>query len=258
MAFGVGAHDVGGGTIATNVVPAVLRVVLDAEDAGVGPKLRMADGVHDLAEGKVVVGGLGFGRRLTKFGAASMVVGNPNNDEIVEGAGGFVGFEVFDKGGGTGDVGDVEVKSNVVALDEGAQRIHVRLGSVNDGVGTAGEVAIGGGPITDIFFGIFPAVMSGGKFAEVGNVFAMFGGIIPNKARRRIGERITAGRAAATGRIAARPAGKFTFQIIRRDTAVGPVVAISAQDAATIGVIQQRKIADEFVFVGRDAFAKNT
>ena len=35
------------------------------------------------------------------------------------------------------------------------------------------------------------------------------------------------------------------------------IVAVGAQDAAAIGVVQQRKIADELVLVGRDAFAEN-
>ena len=35
------------------------------------------------------------------------------------------------------------------------------------------------------------------------------------------------------------------------------LMAVGAQNAAAIGVVQQRKIADELVFIRRDAFAKD-
>src|SRR6267378_7787287 len=55
VAFGVGADDVGGGAETADMVPAILRVILDGEDAGVLPKTAVAEGIDDLAESQVVV-----------------------------------------------------------------------------------------------------------------------------------------------------------------------------------------------------------
>ena len=69
-------------------------------------------------------------------------------------------------------------------------------------------------------------------------------GIVPDETGRRIRERVC-----PRCGIAARPAGKFALHIIRSHAAVGPLMAVGAQNAATIGVVQQHKIMDELVFV---------
>src|SRR5664280_1220040 len=82
-------------------------------------------------------------------------------------------------------------------------------------------------------------------------------GVVPDETGRRIRERVASAFASAAAGIAARPAGKFALDIIRGEAAVGPLVAVRAQDAGAVGVVEQRKFTDELVLVRRHAFAKD-
>src|SRR5580658_8087132 len=99
--------------------------------------------------------------------------------------------------------------------------------------------------------------MSGGEFAEIGHGFAMGGGIIPNKTCGGIGQRVAAGHTTAASGVAAGPAGKFAFEIVGGDAAVHPIMPVRTQEGTAIGVVQEGEIANEFMFVGSDAFPEN-
>ena len=96
-----------------------------------------------------------------------------------------------------------------------------------------------------------------GEFAEISDSFSVRERVVPDKARRRIRQRILAAFAKSSRRIAAGPAGKFALDIIRSKGAVGPLMAVRAQNAATISIVQQAEITDELVLVRRHAPAKN-
>ena len=51
-----------------DVVGAVLGVVFDDEEGGLGPEFRVADGLDELAEGEVVIGHQGGGGELAGGG----------------------------------------------------------------------------------------------------------------------------------------------------------------------------------------------
>ena len=82
MAPRVGADDHGHGAMAIDVVEAVLRIVLDDENARVAPELAVADGLDDSPEGQVVVGHRGGGRRRSRSRAGRVVVGQQHDHEI--------------------------------------------------------------------------------------------------------------------------------------------------------------------------------
>ena len=62
----VRADDQRHGAVAVDVVEAVLRIVLDDEDAGVLPELALADRLDDLPQRQVVVGHHGPRRRRAR------------------------------------------------------------------------------------------------------------------------------------------------------------------------------------------------
>ncbi len=62
-----------------DVVRAVLGVVFDDEDGGLGPELGLADGFDDAPEGEVVVGDHGAGGAFAGGGAVGVVVGQPHD-----------------------------------------------------------------------------------------------------------------------------------------------------------------------------------
>lgn len=67
VSFGIGTGDIGGSAVAADVVPTILRVVFDGEDAGIGPEFGVADGFENFSERDVVVGNLSFGRGRAEF-----------------------------------------------------------------------------------------------------------------------------------------------------------------------------------------------
>src|ERR1022692_3462562 len=65
----------GGGAVGIHVVGTVLRVVLEDEDGGVGPKARFGDALDQLADGVVVISSGGERGDFAGGGAGSVVVG---------------------------------------------------------------------------------------------------------------------------------------------------------------------------------------
>ncbi len=96
---------------------------------------------------------------------------------------------------------------------------------------------------------VFPMRHSVAELAEIADGFAVADGVVPNKTRRGIDERIAAA-------VTARPAGEAALHVIRDHGGISPFMAIGAQDAAAVSVIQQHKIADELVFIRRHALAE--
>ena len=63
--------------------------------------------------------------------------------------------------------------------------------------------------------------------------------VVPDETGGRIRQRVLAALAKAAAGIAARRA--VALRVFGRDAAVGPVVAVRAQNAAAVGVVQQRR-----------------
>src|ERR1039458_4094237 len=96
----------------------------------------------------------------------------------------------------------------------------------------------------------------GGEFAEVMDGLAMRERVVPDESSGRIGERVAAGFPETAARITARPTRERTLDVFGGEAAVGPLVSVRAQDAGTIGVVEQGEFADEFMFIGRHALAE--
>jgi hypothetical protein len=77
----------------------------------------------------------------------------------------------------------------------------------------------------------------------------MVAGLIPNKSRRGINQRIAAA-------VTARPSGKPAFHIISCHGGVGPFMAIRAQNAAAIGIVQQHKFTNKLMLIRSHALTE--
>ena len=128
VALGVGADDIGRRAIAADVVPAVLGVVLDGEDAGLRPEWAAADRLHDLPEGQIVVRHLGRRRGRAGLGSGRVVVRQADDDQIGELAAPLVFAQFLDELGGPEDVGDVHVPADRLAYSGRAAAIRCRAG----------------------------------------------------------------------------------------------------------------------------------
>src|SRR5580704_4054584 len=92
------------------------------------------------------------------------------------------------------------------------------------------------------------------EFAEIADGLAVRERVVPDKTGGRIRQRVAVILAAAA-RITARKSRELALHVIRRDAGVGPIVAVRAQRAAAISVVEQNKIAHELVLVWRHALA---
>src|SRR5689334_7344018 len=82
MAAGVWADDVRSRSISANMIPAALRVIFNGKDARLRPETAVADGLDDAAKREVVIGNLCFRFGHAGLGAAGMVVGQADDNEI--------------------------------------------------------------------------------------------------------------------------------------------------------------------------------
>jgi len=76
------------------------------------------------------------------------------------------------------------------------------------------------------------------------------------KTGRRVSQRIVFVLAHAVG-ITARPAGEGFFEIVGPKRRGAPLVAVGAQDAAAIRVVEQHELADELVMIRCDPFTED-
>ena len=88
-----------------------------------------------------------------------------------------------------------------------------------------------------------------GELTEIADGIAVADGVIPNKAGRGINQGV------ATA-ITAGPTRKAALHIVRDHGGGGPFMAVGAQNAAAIGIIQKDEIVHELMLVGSDALAE--
>ena len=74
-AASIRTHYVGSGPVAADVVPTILGVVFDSENAGLRPEAAVAEGFDDLSEGEIVVRDLRLRLRKVWLGATGMIIG---------------------------------------------------------------------------------------------------------------------------------------------------------------------------------------
>src|SRR6185369_4319784 len=84
---------------------------------------------------------------------------------------------------------------------------------------------------------VLPACFGDGELAVVAQGFTMGDDVVPDETSRRVRQRIhpTIGHAMD---VTAWKTGKRFFQILIHDSAVGPLMTISAEDSGAIGVIE--------------------
>ncbi len=90
----VRADDVACGAARVHVIGAVLCVVLDDENGGFRPVAAMRDAVHDLADGKIVVGHHGDRRESSRGRAGRVVFWQAHHHEVGQAPGGLRTVEV--------------------------------------------------------------------------------------------------------------------------------------------------------------------
>ena len=80
--------------------------------------------------------------------------------------------------------------------------------------------------------------------------------VVPDEAARGVRDRVHIAVLHAVG-IAAREAGERLLHVIRRDAGVRPLMAVRAEDAGAIRVIQQHEVAHHLVLIRGDVFAED-
>ena len=104
--------------------------------------------------------------------------------------------------------------------------------------------------------GVLPARLGDGEFAVVAQRLAVGEGVVPDEAGGRIGQRVHVVVFHAV-RVAAREAGEGAFHVVGGEGGVGPLMAVGAEDAGAVGVVEQHELAGQLVLVGRDALAED-
>ena len=84
----------------------------------------------------------------------------------------------------------------------------------------------------------------------------MFQGVVPDEAARCVGQGVDLVRAHAV-RVAPGPAGEGSLEVIGPEGCRRPLVAVGAQNAAAVGVVEKSELADELVLVGGDLLAED-
>jgi len=253
----IGADHISRRAKAADMVPAILRIVFNAKEARLGPETAMAEGVGDAAKCKVVVGHLGCWRRPACTGAACMVVGQADDAKLREGAGIFKLVKFLDESVGPHHIRNSEVPANRVCGHKRAQRFDPWPAANLYLTELLNEIVIEfqvGGP--GLFSRIFPTGLWKSEFAVVPQRLAVLDGIVPNKTRRRIGQRIYFIIAHAV-RIAPRESGERALDILVGHGAIGPLMAVGAQNPATVSIVEQNKLAHQLVEVRRDMLSKH-
>ena len=95
-----------------------------------------------------------------------------------------------------------------------------------------------------------------GEFAVVAQRLAVREDVVPNEARGRISQRVHAAIAHAVW-ITAGKTGERSLHVIGGHGAVGPLVAVGAEDAGTISIIQQDELTRQLMMVRRDLLAED-
>ena len=218
-----------------DVVGAVLRVVLDDEDRGLRPELRVRHGLDDLAEGEVVVGDLCSRGGPAGAGAAGVVVWQPDDLQARHFALLLEAAQLGDETRGALHVGISHVEAAELRVDVALERGHFRRHRVAGFLAVRHELPVA-------------AVGDTGFLRTVPEIAACGRGD-GKRAFTRIRKFSTA------VPVADRPA---LLHKVGGVSAHGPFVPVGADFALDVEVVEQDELAGERVMVGRDVFAEET
>src|SRR5881296_1453371 len=79
------------------MIPAILGIILNDEDARLFPKAAVTERLDNLAERKVIIGNGRSRCRKSRFGPAGMIVWKANQHQVGQVAGLFKLFEFFNE-----------------------------------------------------------------------------------------------------------------------------------------------------------------
>ena len=216
----------------------------------------MAQALDDAAEGEVVVGHAGGGGGRAFFCATRVIVGEADNREGGKCALGFEVAQFAQKDVSAVLVGDIHFPADIVGWRDRADGLDHGVTLKHGGVARALPGAKTGGKIRRALAAVAPRDGGGHELAVVADADAVLERVVPDEPGGRVGEGILAVFAHAVG-ITAGKAGETFFQVVGREGRRAPLVAIGAEDASAVGVIEQHEIAHELVLIGRDALAED-
>ena len=154
------------------MVPPVLRIVFDRNDAGVRPIPAVADGCNDFSECEVVVGYLRFGFWGAITCAAGMIVREPENRQIGPRIVLLAAMKIRVELRRPKNVGNCQVEPQIIRLKIWRKKGEVGLGCVDHAVGLMDEILIIIHPPRG-FMRAFPIMVAGHVFTEVQKRFAV-------------------------------------------------------------------------------------
>ena len=99
---------------------------------------------------------------------------------------------------------------------------------------------------------IRPADRGDGEFAVVPEGLAVPQGVVPDEPGRGVGQGVDLVLSHAV-RIASRPPGERPFEVVGAERRRRPLVAVGAQDAAAVGVVEEDELGGQLVLVRRHA-----
>src|ERR1019366_1787387 len=228
-------NDEGRRTVRIHVVGTVLGIVFQDENCRAGPKARLGDTFHQLADGVIVIGGGGKGGDLARGGPRCVVVAQAHHDQARHMAGLLIFRQFIEKNLGAIHVGIVEVEAAVERVGYLGQH---RVAHAGDLLGAGGGVRLVVDHVAEVAqgkagrHGIGPEVAGGGQrggvllFEIVGNPAA---GVL---------------------------VGPHLLHVIGGDGGGGPVMAVGGDVAVDIEVVQQDEFAGQFVKVGGGVFTE--
>ncbi len=167
------------------MIPAVLRIILDGEDAGVRPKRAAAHGFGNLPKRKVIVRHLRGGLGLAGFCPAGVIVRQPENREVRKAARLLKAFQFVHKARGAVNIRHVQIPARRVRHRERPERFDVRFAPIGDRIRAVHKIAVAIEKLGLAFLrGVFPFLVRRGEFAEVAHRFAVRERIVPDETRR--------------------------------------------------------------------------
>ena len=204
-----------------NVVQAALRVVFDHEEDGrlVLPVLfAVGDCVHQFAEREVVIGDAGFGCKGARRGAGGVVVAEPDRGQLGQAA-----------------PAGLKILQNALAVRD-----------VPVAVGRHGE------PRSVVLVGVSRHARQRAELAVVVERAARLHRRLPDEGVAGVNKRV--GSAAGIG---ARIVVHSALCVVVRERLVQPVVAVRADGAGAVDVIEKAELPRHGVLVGRDLFTEH-
>ena len=144
-----------------------------------------------------------------------------------------------------------------VGDEVGPQRFDGRAAGNLDRAGLVDEVAVAVQDAGAAALRLVPPMRLGdGELAVVAQCLAVRDDIVPDEPGGRIGQRVHGAVGPAEG-IAAGEAGEGALHVIVGHGAVRPLMAVGAENARAIGVVEQDELTHHLVVVGRDLLAED-